>query len=118
MAEHLRTDYDRMVGESYRDYAARCRGRMLAAEEDREVLAAKLQELRERLEFAWQEADEQAGQRTKVHVDLWRELERLRGIEQRAYEMRDALVGMWTGPGAAAYILGDPAELQGAGEGR
>jgi hypothetical protein len=46
MSEHLRTDYDRMVGESYRDYAARCRGRMLAAEQDRDALAAEVRRLR------------------------------------------------------------------------
>lgn len=38
MTEHLRTDYDRMVGESYKEYAARMRGRMLAAEHDRDEL--------------------------------------------------------------------------------
>jgi FtsZ-binding cell division protein ZapB len=46
MAEHLRTDYDRMVGESYKDYAARCRGRMLAAEQDRDALVAEVRQLR------------------------------------------------------------------------
>jgi hypothetical protein len=54
MDEHLRTDYDRMVGESYKEYAARCRGRMLAAEQDRDALAVEAARLRERRKTAAQ----------------------------------------------------------------
>jgi hypothetical protein len=64
--EHLRTGYDRMVGESYKDYAARCRGRMLAAEQDRDALAAEVRRLR------------------AAGAALRAENERLRAIEQRA----------------------------------
>lgn len=44
--KHLQTDYDRMIGESYKEYASRCRGRMLAAEQDRDALAAKVARVR------------------------------------------------------------------------
>jgi hypothetical protein len=58
VSEHLRTDYDRMVGESYREYAARMRGRMLAAEHDRDQLAVEVRRLR--AEFSdWSARDEE-----------------------------------------------------------
>lgn len=56
MSEHLRTDYDRMVGESYKEYAARMRGQAVAAGKDRDHA---LRELR-RLQAVFERAQEVA----------------------------------------------------------
>lgn len=64
MADSLRTDYDRIVGESYKEYAARMRGRMLAAERDRDAHAAKVRNLK-------QERDWLLGRLLDVRANRW-----------------------------------------------
>jgi hypothetical protein len=49
VSDPLRFDHDRMVGESFREYAARMAGRARAAERDAEHARLELAELRAEL---------------------------------------------------------------------